>query len=95
MSKIPLTRALLDAQLRLTLIKLTWDERNELCKHLAHLMERETAQCNTVEQLTWLVAKAWSTAAGKEKGKYRSSGPRDKTSHDRIRIILAEVPIGK
>ncbi len=95
MSKLTLSEVLIDATRLLESDELNSDERQAICATIRDLMGRETMLCNTSAQSEWLVAKAWAASAGSVTKYGRKFGARKKLGWERIRAILAEVPVGE
>lgn len=94
MSKSPISEVLIDATRLLESDELTRYERQAICETIVDLIGQEAMHCDSSAQQQWLVAKAWSIAAGRLSKQGHSFGKRDRMSWDRIRAILAEVPKG-
>lgn len=88
MRESPLIQAILNLHLRLDVEAMTAPERRNACDDVAELMGREEVICYSRNQQAWLVAKAWTKAAGRKKTNARHCGTRRLSSSEQIRAIL-------
>ncbi len=93
MSKSPISEVLIDATRILEFGELSPEDRQAICETIRELIGQETLLCHSRMQREFLMAKAWSTAAGGMNLRGRKFGARKKMSWDRIRAILAELRI--
>lgn len=95
MRKSSISEVLIDATRLLESDELTPKDRQSICETIRDLIGQETVLCHSRMQRELLAAKAWSIAAGGMSQHGRSFGPRNRSSWERIRAILAEVPKGE
>lgn len=94
MNKLSLSEVMIDATCLLESGNLNPEETRAICGTIVGLIGREIVICDSGAQQKWLIAKAWSIAAGGMSKRGRKFGHRKKMDLEVIRSILAEVPVG-